>query len=296
MDAIVQKAIDLGIPPVTAFQMASLNAAEHFGLGRLVGGLAPGRSADLCVLPDLRTVRPEVVVARGSVVAREGRCLVDLPAIPLPPGAYAGPRVGPLEPASFRLSAAGPAARVRVIAFIADIVTRETEARLPVRGGAVVADPAQDCLLAAVLDRRGGDGRRGLGVVRGFGLTAGAMASTVSFDTANLVVVGASAEAMSAAARAVVERGGGLAVVDGTGGVRAAVALPLGGVASDAPLVEVARDLAAVEEAARVLGCRRPRPILSLQTLTFTAVPALRLTPRGLLDVKRQTWGQACTS
>jgi adenine deaminase len=99
MDAIVQKAIDLGIAPVTAFQMASLNPAEHFGLGRLTGGLAPGRSADLCVLPDLRTVRPEVVVARGRVVAREGRCLVDGPPRGTPrPGGLPAPRGGLRRP------------------------------------------------------------------------------------------------------------------------------------------------------------------------------------------------------
>ena len=109
MDGIVQRAIDLGLPPVTAYQMASLNAAEHFGLDRELGGIAPGRWADFLVLPDLRTVRPEVVVAQGRLVAREGRCLVPCPDVPMPAGLYAGPRPGPLDPASLRLARAGPA-------------------------------------------------------------------------------------------------------------------------------------------------------------------------------------------
>jgi adenine deaminase len=285
MDGIVQRAIDLGLPPVTAFQMASLNAAEHFGLDGELGGIAPGRWADFLVLPELRTVRPEVVVARGQVAAREGRCLVACPDMPLPPGVYPGPRPGPLDPTSLGLAAPGPRARVRVIRIAGDIVTAEAEATLAVRDGAVVADPALDLLLAAVCDRRGG-GSRGLGIVQGFGLREGAVASTLSFDTADLVLVGASREALAAAGQRAVEIGGGFVVVDGAGVVRAELPLPLGGIASAAPVPDLARDLEAVAGALRDLGSALARPLLTLQTLTFSAIPALRLTTRGLLAVK----------
>jgi adenine deaminase len=285
MDGIVQRAIDLGLPPVTAFQMASLNAAEHFGLDGELGGIAPGRWADLVVLPDVRTVRPELVLARGRLVAREGRCLVPCPLLPLPGGVYERPNPGPLEPAAFRLAAPGACARVRVIRLAGAIVTAEEEAELPVREGAVEADPARDLLLAAVSDRRGG-GHRGLGLVAGFGLREGAVASTLSFDTADLVGVGATREALAAAARRAVELGGGFVVVDGRGTVRAELALPLGGVAAAASVREVARALDGLVDALRALGCGLDLPLLTLQTLTFTAIPALRLTTRGLLAVK----------
>jgi adenine deaminase len=285
MDAIVQRAIDLGLPPVTAYQMASLNAAEHFGLDGELGGIAPGRSADLLVLPDLRTVRPEVVVARGRVVAREGRCLVPCPVLPLPAGLYEGPRPGPLDPASLRLAAPGSRARVRAIRIAGDIVSAEAEVTLSVRDGAVLADPASDVLLAVVADRRTGR-ERGVGVVQGFGLREGAVASTLSFDTADLVLVGASRDLLAAAGRRAVELRGGLVVVDGRGAVRAELSLPLGGVAAAEPLPEVARALDRVVAALRAQGCGIPRPLLTLQTLTFSAIPALRLTTRGLLVVK----------
>jgi adenine deaminase len=181
----------------------------------------------------------------------------------------------------------GATGRVRVIRVAGDIVTAEDEARVPLIGGALAADPDQDCCLAAVLDRRGAD-RRGLGIVRGFGLREGAAATTISFDTADLVVVGTTLEALAAAARRVVELGGGLAVVDGQGSVRAELALPLGGVVSPATVAEVATGIEAVEAAMRALGCRLARPLLTLEALTFTAIPALRLTTRGLLDVKRR--------
>jgi adenine deaminase len=285
MDGIVQRAIDLGLPPVTAYQMASLNGAEHFGLDRELGGIAPGRWADLLVLPDLRTVRPEVVLARGQVVARDGRCLVQCPAVPLPTGLYAGPRPGALDPAALRMDAPGPEARVRVIQVAGDIVTVETIAALPVDDGAVLADPALDLLLAVVCDRRQG-GERGFGIVQGFGLREGAVASTLSFDTADLVLVGASRDALAAAGRRAVELRGGFVVVDGRGAVRAELALPIGGVAASAPVPALARALGDVEAALRELGCGLPHPLLTLQTLTFTAIPALRLTTRGLLTVK----------
>jgi adenine deaminase len=285
MDGIVQRAIDLGLPPVTAYQMASLNAAEHFGLDRELGGIAPGRWADVLVLPDVKVVRPELVLARGTVVAREGRCLVPCPFLPLPVDAYAGPRPGPLEPSTFRLAAPGSRARVRVIRIAGDIVTAEDRAELPVHDGAVSADPDRDLLLAAVCDRRAGR-RRGFGVVAGFGLREGAVASTLSFDTADLVVVGASREALAAAARRAVELGGGFVVVDGGGAVRAELALPLGGVAAAAPLPAVARGIEAVTAALHGLGSNLGRPLLTLQALTFSAIPTLRLTTRGLLAVK----------
>jgi len=289
MDGIVQRAIDLGLPPVTAFQMASLNVAERFGLDEDLGGIAPGRFADFLILPDLRTVRPELVVARGQVVAREGRALVPLPPVPLPTAAGVGLQPGSLDPAGFRVVVPGGErqASLRVIRVAGDIVTAEDAALLDVVEGAVIADPDQDCCLAAVLDRHG-SGRRGLGVVRGFGLRAGAVASSVSFETADLVALGTAPEALATAARRVVQLGGGLAVVDGQGSVRAELALPLGGVVSPAPAAAVAARLDAVEAALRVQGCRLARPVLTLETLTFSAIPAIRLTSRGLLDVKRR--------
>jgi adenine deaminase len=285
MDGIVQRAIDLGLPPVTAYQMASLNGAEHFGLDRELGGIAPGRWADFLVLPDLRTVRPEVVVGRGRIVARDGRCLVPCPEVPMPAKLLARPQPGPLDPDSLRLGAPGSRARVRVIRVAGDIVTAEAEATLPVGDGAVLADPASDLLLAAVCDRRAGQ-RRGLGVVQGFGLREGAVASTLSFDSSDLVLVGASREALAAAGRRAVEIGGGFVVVDRGGRVRAELPLPLGGIAAAASVSELTGGLERVTGALRDLGSELARPLLTLQAVTFTAIPALRLTTRGLLVVK----------
>jgi adenine deaminase len=263
--------------------MASLNAAEHFGFDRDIGGIAPGRWADFLVLPDLRTVRPEMVVAQGRLVAREGQCLVSCPDVPMPAGLYRGPLPEPLDPSALRLAAAGSRARVRVIRIAGDILTAESEATLPVHDGAVLADPASDLLLAAVCGRRAG---LGLGIIAGFGLREGAVASTLSFETADMVLVGASREVLAAAAQRAVAIGGGFVVVDGRGAVCAELPLPLGGIATPASVPDVAHRLETVTGALRDLGSTLDRPLLTLQTLTFSAIPALRLTTRGLLAVK----------
>jgi adenine deaminase len=170
-----------------------------------------------------------------------------------------------------------------VIRIAGDILTAESEATLPVHDGAVLADPASDLLLAAVCGRRGG---LGLGIIAGFGLREGAVASTLSFETADMVLVGASREVLAAAARRAVAIGGGFVVVDGHGAVCAELPLPLGGIATPASVQDVAHRLETVTGALRDLGSTLDRPLLTLQTLTFSAIPALRLTTRGLLAVK----------
>ena len=287
MDGIVQRAIDLGLPPVTAYQMASLHGAEHFGLDRELGGIAPGRWADLLVLPDLRTVRPEIVVARGQIVARDGRCLVPCPdACPCPRASTTGPGRGRSirPPCDSPRRARGPT--VRVIRVAGDIVTVETAATLPVRDGAVLAEPASDLLLAVVCDRRRGR-ERGFGVVQGFGLRRGRRrlhallryrrpgpGRRLPRGARRRRPAGRGAPRRLRRGRRARRRAGGGGLADRRGcraGARAGAR---------------ARARGDVETALRALGCGLARPLLTLQTLTFTAIPALRLTTRGLLDVK----------
>ena len=194
--------------------------------GRL-GGIAPGRWADFLVLPEVRTVRPEIVVAQGRSSPATGAASCACPDVPMPAGLLlvASARGRSIRP---RSASRRPArdARVRVIRIAGDIVTAEAEATLPVQDGAVLADPASDLLLAAVCDAPGSGMRRGLGVVQGFGLREGAVASTLSFDTSDLVVVGASREALAAAGRARWTIGGGFVVVDGRGSRARGAAAP----------------------------------------------------------------------
>jgi len=165
-------------------------------------------------------------------------------------------------------------------------VTDEEHVLPRVADGEIVADPARDLLKIAVVERHLGTGRVGLGLVRGFGLTSGALASTVAHDSHNVLVVGANDDAMITAVRRLVELGGGQVAVDADH-ILAELALPIAGLMSPLSLDEVAEAQAALGTAARGLGCRLPSPFMTLSFLALPVIPHLKLTDLGLVDVDR---------
>ena len=252
-----------------------------------MGGLAPGRQADIVLLPNLEDFRPSLVIARGRVVVSNGRVTVPVPAPAFPAGCLPAPRTrGPLSTEDLKISVPSGRDRVRlrVIHFAAEIVTQAHDREVAVRNGAVEADPAADLVKVAVLDRYGA-GRIAHGLVSGFGLARGAAAGSVSFDTGNLVAVGANDTDMLAAMERMLTLGGGMVVVS-NGTVRAEVPFPVGGITSERSMAVLGAEILAFQRALHELGCVRADPFLSMQVLTFTAIPALRIRERGLWDVR----------
>lgn len=288
LDESARRAVRMGLEPMQALQAITLAPAEHFRIEGWVGGLAPGRQADMVLLPDLESFRPGVVIARGQVVARDGRLTVPIPPMGLPTEVFPGPRVlHPLTLNDLRIPA--PAGRdrvrVRIIHFSGEIVTQAIIRELPVWGAALPADPESDLLKVVAIDRRG-QGQISRGFVSGYGLRRGALAASISFDTANLVLLGASDADMLVAAERMLVIGGGIVIaVDGA--IRAEVPLPLGGMISDQPMGVLAEQIAACQRVLSELGCVRDNPLLSAQVVTFIAIPALRIRERGLWDVRR---------
>jgi adenine deaminase len=278
IDALVRLAIRGGLDPVTAITMATLNPAEHYGL-RDRGAVAPGRRADLFVTSDLRELPVDLVVAGGRVVARDGQRLRDSVA-----SAAALPDTFHVAwPADLRLPAGGR--RARVIGIVVDqLVTTAHVEDVRVEDGVAVADPDRDMLRMSVIERHRATGNVGMGFVRGFGLRRGAMASSVANDCHNIVVVAADDEDGLAAAHAVADMGGGIAVVVG-GELQAAMALPIAGLMADEPPEVVADQLDAATSAARQLGCAVPAPFMAMSFLALPVIPHLKLTDRGLVDV-----------
>lgn len=279
LDAVLRRAVELGLDPLTALRLVTLNPAQRFRLsGR--GGIVPGWWADLVVLEDLQGFRVLKVYKEGRLVAEEGSFLPERRPSPPAPGSMkiAWEKLPPLD-----IPVGGK--RARVIGMVPDqIVTSSLVEEPKVMGGMVVPDTQRDILKACVFERHQGTGNLGLGLVKGFGLRRGALASTVAHDSHNLVVVGVDDADILAAARRVEAIGGGQVVV-GEGKVLAELSLDVGGLMSTLPLEEVARRVKALREAARELGCGLREPFMALSFLALPVIPELKMTDRGLFDV-----------
>jgi adenine deaminase len=281
IDSMVRRAIELGLDPVEAIRLASYNTAQYFRLYDR-GAIAPGFVADMVVLDDLATFRVESVYKDGTLVAREGALLVELPVAEI--GSVTGTvHIGDIAQAAIEIP--GKPGLVEVIGIEpGQITTRHLREEAPLRDGKIVADPARDLLKLVVIERHHASGRVGLGLVKGFGLSKGAIASSVAHDAHNIVIAGVSDSDIVHAARVLEEMGGGFAcVVDGT--VRASVPLPLGGLVSPLPVTELVQQLRVLDATASELGCTLDHPCMTLSFLSLSVIPSLKLTDQGLIDV-----------
>ncbi len=288
MDHIVQKAIDLGFHPITAIQMATLNVAEHFGLDLLIGGIAPHRYANINIIPDIETIKPERVISKGRVVAANGKLLVpprkDYYPVPMKQTVHL-PRKMSAE--DFQIEAPASQVEARVITVVRDMITGELLADLHAPDGMIHADPRNDILKVTLINRHDGRGQKFVGLIHGFGLRAGAYAATLSWDTNNLIAVGADDTDMATAVNRIHELQGGVVLCQ-DGIIYEEIPLPIGGIISELPMEEIVPRLKRIDEKLRELGTTLSNPFLSLQTLVFTPLPFLRITEHGILDVRQK--------
>lgn len=284
LDTLLRRAVSLGLSPHLAVQMVTLNVAEAFGL-RERGAVAPGYLADLVVIDSLREFTPLLVFKRGRLVAEEGKLIREIPRM-REPGVLDTVRIPRLSTENLRIPA-GHARLVRVIGLVqGQIVTRRLVLEATIGNGEVHADPARDILKLVVVERHGRNGNIGLGLVQGFGLRQGALASSVSHDSHNLIAVGVEDQDLLTAIEHVAAIGGGLTVVSG-GAVRASLALPVAGLMTEEKPGQVAAAMEHLLLNARDIGCTAPNPFAALSFLALPVIPEIRLTDRGLVDVGR---------
>jgi len=275
---MVRQAVAAGVTPEDALILATLNPSTWHGLSEH-GAVAPGYKADLLVLPDLERFQPELVL-------KSGRPIGEIPRPEVPEWVKHTVRIGHVGRGELALPRLGTGA-VRVIGIVPDQIVTELQVEQPtVRDGQIVADPERDLAKIAVVERHLGTGRVGAGLVRGFGLHAGAIASTVAHDAHNIVVVGVDDDDMLRAIQRLDELGGGVVVVEKRG-VRAELPLPIAGLLSDAPVDEVVAATERCLAAAQELGCALHSPFQTLSFLALSVIPALKITDRGLVDVDR---------
>jgi adenine deaminase len=290
MDYLVRIALELGIPPVEAYRMATLNAAEHHRVSADIGAVAPGRLADILVLDALDRFPPHIVIVGGKIVAREGTLTVAIPKPDFDPAYLRSIHLDRVQPG--RLSARAfrnnrqPAKVMEVID--GDAFNKAIVCDLPVRDGAIMPDVDADVLKIIVVERYGRKGTVGVGFAKGFGLKRGAMATSISVPFNNIVAVGASDGDLWDALHAIEAMQGGFAVV-ADGKVLAEVPLRVGGIMSLEPYESFLAATAAAEEIAHSLGCQLKNPFKTLVSTVHTTLPDLGLTDLGLIDTRTGT-------
>ena len=282
IDSMVRKAISVGLDPVIAIQMATINPAEYFKIEN-VGAIAPGRRADLVVFSDLDSPYMESVYCGGVRVAENGKIS---PEIATPDPVLFPPSMNvDIEQIDFSIPA--ETGRIRVMDIVPDqIITGHRVVDAKISQGKVCADISRDILKIAVIERHTGSGNMGKGFVRGFGLKRGAIASSVAHDSHNIIVVGTNDDDMKAAFRAIVEMGGGLAAVYDKK-VCATLALPIAGLMSQEPIQAIRDLIDSLINTARKFGTTLDDPFMTLSFLALPVIPELKITDKGLVDVAR---------
>ena len=293
IDYMIRRALKYGIKPTIAVRLATHNAARYFGI-KSVGAVAPGYHAALAVIDNLEDFNVTQVYQGGRLVARDGVCVDDSPS-PRLPVLRSAVNIHWLEPQQFEVKAPALASdgkppttqRVHVIELVpGQIVTQRSVEELPVVDGVVMPDPAKDVLKIAVIDRHQASGRMGLGFVRGFGLTAGALASTVAHDSHNVIVAGTNDQDLFEAAVHIARVRGGMCVVR-DGKVLADLPLPIAGLMGQYKAPELLERLQKLNAAAAELGSKLRRPFMAMAFLSLSVIGSLKITDKGLIDVEQ---------
>ncbi len=289
MDRVLRHAIEQGLEPITAIQMATINTAEHFGLARELGMIAPGRWADVVLVKDLHHFKADIVIAKGQIITENGKWKVGLPKSSYPKWATDSVHLKrPLKAEDFKINVKRQTLKVKVnvIGVIENQApTRHLTFDVQPENGEIKADISRDIAKIALVERHKGTGKVMMGLVSGFGLTSKcAIASTVAHDSHQMIVVGTDDESMAVAANGLARCGGGQIVVK-NGKVIGQVDLKIAGLMSTERADVVAKKAATILKGFQSCGCQLNNPNMQLSLLALVVIPELRISDKGLVDV-----------
>ncbi|MBI3151502.1 MAG: adenine deaminase [Chloroflexi bacterium] len=290
MDRVLRHAISEGLNPMTAIQMMTINTAEHFGLTKEMGMIAPGRWADVLLVDDLMKFKADMVIARGQVIAEKGELLVKLPAVKYPKWVTNSVHLKrKLTAQDFVLrtrAGNGSEMEAHVIGVIENQApTRHLKMKVKAENGEVKTDLKRDLAKIALVERHRATGKVTVGLASGFGFTRKcAIGSTVAHDSHHMIVVGTDDESMAIAANELAKCGGGQVVVlDGK--VVGLVELQIAGLMSNERADVVAKKAGTVLDGFKMCGSELNNPNMQLSLLGLVVIPELRISDKGLVDV-----------
>lgn len=288
MDHVLRRAVHLGLSPLRAIQAVTLHPATYSGVEQQVGGIAPGRFADMALFDNLESFQVRATLIGGKVVAREGQSLVRVAPISVPDDMMHSLDLNPnISGEPFKVRAAAKDSKIRVIELLNQNITAERVMSVEARQGYVEADVEQDLLKLAMFDRHDPSGKVAIGFLKGFGAKIGAVGTTTDLDENTLLIAGSNDADMALCASALIESGGGIAVVD-HGQLVDQIDFPVGGIFSLNPWRQVGQDLRRIQLCLRERGSPFERPMYALCFLPFVTLPSLRITARGLINAKER--------
>ena len=286
INGMVRRVVEAGVDPIKAVQIASLNTAEYFGLKDL-GAIAPGYKADLLVLPNLKTFKPDIVLKDGQVVAQDGKLAVEIPendAI----ATRNSVNVRWITMDDFKIQTEGDGVKkVRALEVIPhQLITKSVMSDVKVIDGNAVSNVETDTLKICVIERHRATGNIGKGFVKGFNLKCGAIASTVAHDSHNMIVIGTNDFDMYTAAVALIKCQGGKVVVK-DGEIISQLPLPIAGLMSDKEFDFVVEKCDELNKAAHSIGCNLEDPFMTMGFLSLPVIPELKITDKGVFDTNK---------
>jgi len=288
MDHVLRRAVSLGLSPLRAIQAVTLHPATYSSVEQEVGGIAPGRFADMALLESLESFRVQTTLIGGQVVAQEGQSLVQAAPISVPQEMMHSLRLhSNISTEQFMIRCPEENAKIRVIELLNQNITAEKVMSVDARKGYVEADVEQDLLKVAIFDRHDQIGKIAMGFLKGFGAKIGAVGTTTDLDENTLLIAGGNDADMALCANALIESGGGMAVVN-NGQMVEKIEFPAGGIFSLNPWRRVGQDLGRIHRCIRERGSQFERPLYALCFLPFVTLPSLRITARGLINAKER--------
>ena len=288
MNHVLRRAVSLGLSPMRAIQAVTLHPATYSGVEQEVGGIAPGRFADMALLGDLESFQIQATLIGGKMVAREGRSLVQTAPISVPHSMMHSLGLNPnVAGEQFKVCSPASGCKIRVIELLNQNITAERVENVEAPKGYVEADAERDLLKLAMFDRHDQKGKIAMGFLRGFGAKIGAVGTTTDLDENTLLIAGSNDRDMASCANALIESGGGMAVIE-HGQVIERIDFPVGGIFSLEPWRQVGQGLRRIHRYLHERGSPFARPVYALCFLPFVTLPSLRITARGLINVKER--------
>jgi len=287
IDHCIRESIQLGLDPIDAITMASKNCFDYYNMGKDLGGIAPGKLADILVFDNLTTIKPTKVFVGGKLVVSSGKLVSKIKPKIIPKWIKQTVKLRKFSENNFRVTSKSSSVNVNLISMQSEIITKKDESELHTKNGNVLASKDKDIWKVAAFDRTFGSKKHTVGFLKNFGAQIGAFASTWSFHENDMIVIGSNEKDMTVAANNLVKTQGGMIVVS-DGKTLATLPLQMAGIISTDPIEKVSQNFADLNSTLLESGCKFKKPHLIPLFLPFLALPSIRILYRGMVDVKNR--------